>query len=57
MAPYITWVCFEFTHMRLRAPKKLIFDVHGVQEMFFRLAKKSVDRLNFKTKFVDNIPK
>ena len=39
--------------MRLRAPKKLIFGVHGVQEMFFRLAKKSVDRLNFKTKSVD----
>ena len=37
--------------MRLSALRKLIFGVHGEQEMFFRLAKKnSVDRLNFKTK-------
>ena len=43
--------------MRLSALRKLIFGVHGVQEMVFRLAKKSVDRLNFKTKFVGNIPK
>ena len=27
-------------HMRLSALRKLIFDVYGVQEMFFRLAKK-----------------
>ena len=37
--------------MRLSALRKLIFGVHGEQEMFFRLAKKnSVDGLNFKTK-------
>ena len=44
--------------MRLGALRKLIFAVHDMQEMVFRLAKKmSVYRLNFKTKFVDNIPK
>ena len=31
---------FEVRHMRLSASRKLIFGVHGVQEMFFRLAKK-----------------
>ena len=40
--------------MKLSALRKLTFGVHGVQEMFFRIAKKkkknSVDALNFKTK-------
>ena len=31
---------FEFTLMRLNALRKLIFGVHGVQEMFFRIAEK-----------------
>ena len=44
--------------MRLSALRKLIFGVHGVQEMFFQSAKKnSVDRLNFETKVLDNILK
>ena len=47
-----TRLCFEFTHVRLSALRKLIFGVHGVQEMFFL----SFERLNFKTKVVDNIP-
>ena len=34
--------------MRLSALRKLIFGVHGVQEMFFL----SFERLNFKTKVV-----
>ena len=43
----------------LGARTELIFGVHGKQGTFFRLAikKKSVDRLNFRTTFVDNIPK
>ena len=40
MAPKITWIHFEFRHMRLGALRKLIFGVHGAQEMFFWLAKK-----------------
>ena len=44
--------------MRLSALRKLIFGVQGVQEMFFQLAKKnSVDKLNFKAKVIDDIPK
>ena len=43
--------------MRLSAFKKLNFGVHGVQEMFFRHAKNSIDRLNFKKKVIDNNPK
>ena len=58
MAPLIIWIYFLFTHMRLSALRKLIFGVHGVQEMFFRSAKKnSVHRLNFETKVLDNILK
>ena len=58
MAPLIIWIYFLFTHMRLSALRKLIFGVHGVQEMFFRSAKtNSVDRLNFETKVLDNILK
>ena len=38
--------------------KKANFAVHYVQEMLFRLEKKnSVDRLNFKAKVIDNIPR
>ena len=33
--------------MRLSALGKLIFGVHGVQEMFFRLAKKFGRRVEF----------
>ena len=32
-------IYFEFRHMRLSALRKPIFGVHGIQEMFFRLAK------------------
>ena len=38
-----TRLYFEFTHVRLSALRKLIFGVHGVQEMFFL----SFDRLFF----------
>ena len=38
---------FEFTHTRLSAPRKLIFGVDGVQEMFFRLAKKVGRQVEF----------
>ena len=38
-------------HMRLSALRKLIFDVYGVQEMFFRLAKKIRLQIIFQSKF------
>ena len=43
--------------MRLSARRKLIFGVHGMQEMFFQLAKKSWFTGFDLTKFEDNIPK
>ena len=42
--------------MQLSALRKLIFGVHGIQEIFFRLAKTNLfERLNFKTKVIDDI--
>ena len=32
--------CYGALNMRLSALRKLIFGLHGVQQMFFRLAKK-----------------
>ena len=51
-----TWVYFEFTPMRLSALRKLIFGVHACKKCLFEWQKKLVDRLNFTTKFVVNIP-
>ena len=47
MLPQITWIYFEFTHMPSTVLRKLIFGVHGVQEMFFRLAKKFGRQVEF----------
>ena len=47
---------FEFSHMRLSALGRLIFGVHGVQEMFFRRAKKEKkNSVDSKPPRVDNI--
>ena len=47
MAPWITWIYLKFTHLRLRALRKLIFGVHGVQERSFDLQKKFGRQVEF----------
>ena len=40
-------IYFEVMFMQLSALRKLIFGVHSVQEMFFRLAKKFDQKFEF----------
>ena len=53
MAPSITWIYFEFRHMRLSALIEQIFGVHGVQEMFLRLSFSYFNKFSFMDCSVD----
>ena len=55
VAPQITWIYFEFTHA-IKCIKKGNF-TWGTRNVLLNCKKNSVKRLNFKTKFLDNIPK